>query len=128
MLVVLFIMGSGVYIAAIWGDLRYAGLSFAVFGILIMLLFYRLKVEVGDSHICLTFGIGLIHRSIIRTDVVAAEAVRNLFWYGWGIRYTPNGWMWNIYGLDAVEITYTSSKKFRIGTDEPEQLIQALGY
>jgi hypothetical protein len=36
--------------------------------------------------------------------------------------------MWNISGLDAVKITYTDGTKFCIGTDEPDQLLQALGY
>jgi len=34
--------------------------------------------------------------------------------------------VWNISGLDAVELTYCDGKKFRIGTDEPEALLEAL--
>ena len=34
--------------------------------------------------------------------------------------------VWNISGLDAVELTYHNGKKFRIGTDEPEALLEAL--
>ena len=52
--------------------------------------------------------------------------VRNRWWWGFGIRWTPHGWMWNISGLDAVELTYHNGKKFRIGTDEPEALLEAL--
>ena len=129
-LVSLFLMGLVVYlyITHLWGGALALALGIAVFGILILLLSYRLKVEVDDSHIHLAYGIGLIHRSITRADVTGAEAVHNSFWYGWGIRWTPHGWMWNLSGLDAVEITYTSGKKFRIGTDDSEQLIQALSY
>ena len=43
-------------------------------------------------------------------------------------RHSQYDWMWNIFRLDAVEITYTDSTKFRIGTDEPDQLLQALSY
>ena len=34
--------------------------------------------------------------------------------------------MYNVQGNDAVEITYPSGKKFRIGTDDVEGLTQAL--
>ena len=34
--------------------------------------------------------------------------------------------MWNISGLDAVELTYTNGKKFRIGTDQPQALLGVL--
>ena len=54
------------------------------------------------------------------------EQGRNSWWYGWGIRLTPHGWMWNISGLDAVELTYRNGKKFRIGTDELEMLLGVL--
>ena len=35
--------------------------------------------------------------------------------------------VWNISGLDTVELTYRDGKKFRIGTDEPEVLLDAQG-
>jgi len=34
--------------------------------------------------------------------------------------------MWNIAGLKAVELTYQNGKKFRIGTNEAEALLEAL--
>ncbi|MAH16898.1 MAG: hypothetical protein CL960_00125 [Euryarchaeota archaeon] len=125
-LVALFLMGVATYL---FRELDWqAALLLGSFGLLLGLLFYRLRVAVDDSHLHLVFGVGLVRRSIARADIVGAAAMRNRFWYGWGIRRTPHGWMWNISGLDAVEITYASGKKFRIGTDEPGRLLQALGY
>ena len=43
-----------------------------------------------------------------------------------GIRLTRHGWMWNISGLDAVELEYKDGKKFRIGTNQPQKLCQAI--
>ena len=34
--------------------------------------------------------------------------------------------MWNISGLDAVELEYKDGKKFRIGTNQPQKLCQAI--
>ncbi len=55
-----------------------------------------------------------------------AIANHNRWYYGWGIRLTPQGWLWNVAGLDAVELTFSNGKKFRIGTDEPGKLLEAL--
>jgi len=35
-------------------------------------------------------------------------------------------WVYNVSGLEAVEVTLRSGKRFRIGTDEPEALLTAL--
>jgi len=35
-------------------------------------------------------------------------------------------WLWNISGLDGVELALVSGRRFRIGTDEPKQLAAAI--
>lgn len=94
--------------------------------IVVVALFSTLTVTVTDHWLTCHFGIGLISRRILLSDVRSVKAVRNKWFYGWGIRLTPHGWLWNVSGLDAVEITLTNDKKFRIGTDEPEQLSSAI--
>ena len=32
------------------------------------------------------------------------ELVRNKWWHGWGVRWVPGGSMYNVWGLDAVEL------------------------
>ncbi len=106
--------------------------SFSIAWIVILIgsivgaLFWGLAVEVNKDIVRLAFGFGIIHRSIPRERIAAVTRVRNRWWYSLGIRLTPHGWMWNISGLDAVELTYHDGKKFRIGTDEPEALLEAL--
>jgi len=102
------------------------GIAVGLFLVALAALFYRLVVEVDAHAIRLAFGIGLVRRSIPVGDVVSAEPVRNRWWYGWGIRLTPRGWMWNVSGLDAVELTYRDGNHFRIGTDEPDELARAI--
>ncbi|MDY7014940.1 MAG: hypothetical protein SVX43_15355 [Cyanobacteriota bacterium] len=55
-----------------------------------------------------------------------AVAVKNPWYYGWGIRLTPRGWLFNVSGLDAVEISLNSGRHFRIGTDRPRELERAI--
>jgi hypothetical protein len=39
---------------------------------------------------------------------------------GWGIRALHKGWLWNIAGLDAVELELKTGRVFRIGTDDAD--------
>lgn len=90
-------------------------------------LFHRLRVVVSDGAVTASFGFGWPRRRFLLSEVRSARAVRNRWLYGWGIRLTPSGWMYNIAGLDAVELTLANGSRFRIGTDDPKGLVAALG-
>ena len=93
----------------------------------VLLLFSRFIVVIDQGVITLSFGVGLIKKRIDLSEIKSAAVVRNKWIYGWGIRYWGGGWMWNFKGLDAVEIHYKdSSKKFRIGSSNPEALQKAI--
>lgn len=98
----------------------------AAFVVVVLSLFSTLNVTVTEDWVQCRFGIGLIRRNIHLVDVQRVEAVRNKWYYGWGIRLTPHGWLWNVSGLDAIELTFTDGRKFRIGTDDPERLLEAI--
>lgn len=86
----------------------------------------RLTVVVDDASVTAAFGWGWPRRRIQLDDVERAAAVRNSWWYGWGLRKVPHGWMFNNAGRDAVELTLRSGKVFRIGTDQPDELLAVL--
>ena len=95
----------------------------AIAFIILLLLFHHLEVKVDQNAVKISFGIGLIRKKIPLSNIKKTEAVRNKSWYGWGIHYTPHGWLWNIGGFQAVEITYKDSgKKFRVGTKDAKHL------
>ena len=89
-------------------------------------LFSTLTVVVDEEELRFYFGPGFWTRRIPLDAIEAAEPVRNSVWHGWGIRYTTRGWLYNVSGLDAVELTVRGEGRLRIGTDEPERLAQAL--
>jgi hypothetical protein len=89
-------------------------------------LFYALTVEIDATHLTFRFGIGLIRKRVPLTEIVEAQPVRNHGLYGWGIHRTPHGWLYNVSGWEALEITLASGKRFRLGTDEPKRLVQAI--
>tara|TARA_B100000959_G_scaffold278425_1_gene336741 strand:- start:483 stop:926 length:444 start_codon:yes stop_codon:yes gene_type:complete len=101
-------------------------ISISIFAAILAFLFAGLRVQVTQEKVKLSFGVGLINKTILRTQICHAVIVRNSWWYGWGIRLTPHGWMWNISGLSAVQLTYQDGKSFRIGTNDPEGLLAAL--
>ncbi len=102
-------------------------ISVASFFMLVALaLFYNLTVYDAGDHIGLKFGIGIISKKIPYREIASVERVRNPWYWGWGIKKIPGGWMWNISGLDAVELTFKNGRKFRIGTNEPEVLAEII--
>jgi hypothetical protein len=88
----------------------------------VLFLFHSLTVEVTSRTVTLRFGPGLIRRSFRVQDIRGARSVRNRWYYGWGIRWTPHDWFYNVSGLDAVEIELAGGQSVRIGTDRPEEL------
>jgi len=108
------------------GGAPLVALGVAAVCLLVVLLFYRLCVEIRSGELRVSFGLGLVHRTFLVSELVAAQAVRNKWYYGWGIRWTPHGWLFNVYGLDAVQIELRSGKQYRIGTNEPQRLSAAL--
>jgi hypothetical protein len=113
--------------AAWWtGEARLVVPLLAVLLGVVSALFGSLTIRVSDGWLECRFGVGLIRRRIKLTDIRGVQVVRNRWWYGWGIRLTPHGWLWNVSGLDAVELTLANGKKFRVGTDEPEHLRETL--
>ena len=91
-----------------------------------VLLFARLVVEVDSAFLRTSFGFGWPSRAIAIGDITAIRRVRNSWWYGWGIRWVGNGWMYNTWGYDAVEVGLPTGRVFRAGTDDPEGLATAL--
>ena len=100
--------------------------AFMVGLLALVLHFSRLKVTVADGRVVAAFGSGRPHRVIELKEVTAVSRVRNQWWHGWGLRKTPEGWMYNVWGLDAVELELLSGNVFRIGTDEAEKLFAVL--
>lgn len=90
----------------------------------VVALFGTLTVEVDEMSIRLRFGLGLIRKNFALGDLASCQPVRNHWWWGWGIRLIPGGWLYKVSGFDAVELILKNGKKFRIGTDEPRQLAE----
>jgi hypothetical protein len=92
------------------------------------LLFSSLTIEVTESGLVWFFGPGVLRQRIARSEITKAAPARNKWWWGWGVHLTPRGWLYNVQGLEAVEIMRKNGRLFRLGTDEPQALASALGF
>lgn len=93
---------------------------------IVLLLFSMLTVRVDRTHVRCAFAFGVIRKDIPLGEIVSASVVRSHWLHGWGIRWIPGGWLWNVSGLDAVELLLSSGRVFRIGTAEPAALHAAI--
>ncbi len=94
--------------------------------IVLGVLFYSLTVEVKHGLVKCYFGQGMIGKEIRVVDISACERIKLPWYWGWGIRWTPLGWMYNISPTKGVKLTLTSGKHFIIGSNEPEELCAAI--
>lgn len=95
----------------------------AILGIC-LILFPTLTVMSDPDSLEIRFGSGIIRKRFLFKDIESCRVVKNPWYYGWGIRCIPHGWMYNVSGLYAVEIQMKNGKRYRIGTDVPEELAQ----
>ena len=102
--------------------------SFLILTFLIcLLIFYKISISIDNSHVSFKLGIGLIHKKYSLSEIESCKPVKNPVWYGIGIRLTPSGWLYNVSGLYAIELTFKNQKsKIRIGTNKPEEVSQTI--
>ena len=106
--------------------LTVATVGFVVALLVVVLGFSRLEVTVSAGRVVAAFLFDRPRREITLEEVTAVRQVRNRWTQGWGIRKISGGWIYNVWGLDAVELELSSGKVFRIGTDDSESLFTAL--
>lgn len=89
-------------------------------------LFSTLTVIIRGDILEVRLGIGLLRKRFSLHDIASVQTVRNHWYFGWGIRWLGSGWLYNVSGLDAVELKMKKGRRHRIGTDAPGELERAL--
>ena len=93
---------------------------------LVFILFHSLTVAEFDNYIEIKFGPGLIKKKFLYDEIESCSIARNKWWYGFGIRKIPGGWLYNVSGLNAIKLNMKNGKEYRIGTDEPQKLFEVM--
>ena len=94
--------------------------------LLVGALFSTLTIVIEEGTLRASFGPGLIRKKVRLADIASVHPIPVRWWYGWGIHLTPHGWLYNVSGWKAVEITLRNGDRFCLGTDEPENLQKAI--
>jgi hypothetical protein len=98
----------------------------AIMFVILAVLFSSLTVDVTDDEVRWHFGPGLWRYRVARGDIASARMVRNGWLSGFGVRMRPGFRLYNVSGLDAVELTLRDGEVRRVGTDDPQGLAAAL--
>lgn len=127
-LVILFVcLAVGAFGAAItWRTGQLPMIAMLVILVAVAVVFHSLTVEVDGKELRWHFGPGLWTYRLARDEISNVAVVRNHWWNGFGIRTAPGFRLYNVSGLDAVELQLKSGDIRRIGTDDPEGLAAAL--
>ncbi len=129
-LMIVTLLISALAIAAIayanTGSTRWISSAAALGMAILAWLFSSLTVRVDDSEVHWYFGPGAWTYRMPLADIAAARAVRNSWVNGFGIRMGPGFRLYNVSGLDAVELQLKNGEVRRIGTDDAPGLAAAL--
>ncbi|MCA9088089.1 MAG: hypothetical protein KDA90_05565 [Planctomycetaceae bacterium] len=89
-------------------------------------IFSRLTIRDEGDHLLVHFGpFPLWPLRIPYADIELVAKDRSTFVDGWGLHYTRQGWLFNVWGFDCVRIV-TKQRSVRLGTSEPQQLLEFL--
>jgi len=90
------------------------------------LAFSRMTVAVESGTLSWSFAFGLLRHRVPLSEIASVSVVQTRPEDSWGIHGTPRGTLYNVAGLQAVHVTLRDSTRFQLGTDQPEQLRQAI--
>ena len=89
-------------------------------------LLTSLTVQVGSDRVDWRFGPGVVRFSLPLAEITGVAVTRTPLWAGIGIHWIFTGWVYNVSGRDAVELTKRDGSKVWIGSDEPASLAAAI--
>jgi len=102
-------------------------LGIMVFFTLLILLFYKLTIQIDEEKITAIFGIGLLKKSMLLNEIDTIENFKIPWYAGIGIRLTTKGWLWNVSTGNAILIqNKTRSKTFLVGSKDVDTIIKIL--
>jgi hypothetical protein len=114
-------------IVALWWSGQWPpAIALTVLLMAVAIVFSSLTVEVRDHELRWHFGPGLWNYRLSLDEIKEIAVVKNHWWNGFGIRMRPGFRLYNVSGLDAVELRLKSDEIRRIGTDDPNGLADAL--
>jgi len=127
-LIIVAVVATMVAIGIILANTNFNWIAIAVLVVLaiVVLLFHSLTVVISGEEMVVQFGPGVIRKRFKLNEIESCQAVKIPWYYGWGIRLTPQGMLFRVSGFHAVHIRLISGKEYLIGTDVPQELEEAI--
>lgn len=97
--------------------------------IVILILFYKLEIIITSRYAIASFGIGLLYKKIAinELDITTARGVKIPWYWGIGIRFTPEGTLYNTHTAGNLHIkTKNKMNEFFVSTSNASSIITAL--
>jgi hypothetical protein len=113
-----------------WGNHPVDKAGYILFMILfgsVLSIFCGMTVMVTDEELIIKLGIGLFRKKVRLSEVVSVRRISYPVYYGYGIRFIPNGILYNVSGRSAVELRFRDRKKvLLIGSSDCDKLLAAI--
>ena len=117
-------VGIGILLAKVGSN--WIAIAVLVLLAVVLVLFHSLTVAINAEELIVQFGHGAIRKRLKLNEIESVQTVRVPWYWGWGIRATPQGMVFRVSGFDAVHVKLTTGKEYLIGTDVPQELEQAI--
>jgi hypothetical protein len=105
---------------------RFLLAAIAVGTLALAVLFSSLTVALDACELRWHFGPGLWRYRLARSDITTVRVVRTKWWYGFGIGKGRRFCLYNVSGLEAVELTLRNGEVRCIGSNDAAALAAAL--
>ena len=100
--------GAGIVALVVWSVFLPAPIGIVLTAIAVLIAcaicFSSLTIQVTDQQLSWRFGLGLFRKALPLATIQGTKILRIPILCGWGIHRTPQGWLYNVSGRQALVI------------------------
>jgi hypothetical protein len=93
---------------------------------LLLFILWSMTIQITETHLRHWFGLGFWKKEIPLAEIQHVEVSKTPWYTGYGIRFVGKGWLYNVSGVDRVELHLRNNSVIYLGTDDPEKLYNHL--
>jgi len=111
------------------GIISYNPIAYNILFLVLLLLFYKLTITITHQFAEVSFGVGILYRKIPihALDIATARTINVAWYYGVGIRLTPEGTLFNTGIGNNLHIkTKNNRSSFFVSTTEDQAVVNAI--
>lgn len=107
--------------------LKVTALVVAGLFVLALASFHSFTIQIAAGKLNFWFGFGVGRKSFPIAGILSVEIVKNPWYYLWGIKSIPGGWLYSIApGGRVIELIFKDKRKIQLGTNRPEEIKHSL--